>query len=101
MGKILKSMRTNFFIAIAAIACESNAVRLQTQGFFDNIVQGVQAAGALTGIDVVANVTNGLGNAATMINSGNIGAGMTGALGSIGGVIPGQAGTVIMTFQLI
>jgi len=31
-------MRTNFFIAIAAIACESNAVRLQTQGLFDNIV---------------------------------------------------------------
>jgi hypothetical protein len=31
-------MRTNFFIAIAAITCESNAVRLQTQGIFDNIV---------------------------------------------------------------
>lgn len=30
-----------------------------------------------------------------MINDGNIGAGVTGALGSVGGVIPGQAGTVI------
>jgi len=30
-----------------------------------------------------------------MINGGNIGGGVTGALGSLGGVIPGQAGTVM------
>jgi len=30
-----------------------------------------------------------------MINDGNIGAGMTGVLGSVGGVIPGQAGIVM------
>ena len=30
-----------------------------------------------------------------MINNGNIGAGVTGVLGSVGGVIPGQAGIVM------
>ena len=90
-------MRTNFIITLAAIACESHAVRLRagTGGLFDSIVGGVQAAAAMTGNEDVMNVTNGLGGAATQMYGGDYGTGVTGALGSMGGVIPGQAGTVI------
>ena len=49
----------------------------------------------MTGNEDVMNVTNGLAGAATQMNGGNYGAGVTGALGSMRGVIPGQAGTVI------
>ena len=88
-------MRKNFFITLAAIACESYAIRLKAEGLFDSIVNGAGAVAAISGNEDVMNVTNGIGSAATSINDGNYGAGVTGALGSMGGVIPGQAGSVI------
>ena len=43
----------------------------------------------MTGNEDVINATSGITNAATQMKDGNFEAGVTGALGSVGGVIPG------------
>ena len=88
-------MRHNFVISLAAISCESYAIKLGSEGFFDNLVQGAGAIASMTGNEDIINATNGIGNAATQMKDGNFEAGMTGALGSMGGVIPGQGGEVL------
>ena len=43
----------------------------------------------MTGNEDVIAATNGIGQAATQMKDGNFEAGMTGALGTVGGVVPG------------
>ena len=52
-------------ISLAAISCESYAIKLGSEGFFDNLVQGAGAIASMTGNEDVINATNGIGNAAT------------------------------------
>ena len=49
----------------------------------------------MTGNEDVINATSGITNAATQMKDGNFEAGVTGALGSVGDVIPGQGGEVL------
>ena len=49
-------MRKNLSVALALIACESQAVKLRSQGLFDSITKGVQAVTAISGNQDAMNV---------------------------------------------
>ena len=42
-------MRKNFGITLAVLACESWAVKIESAGFFDNLMAGANAVAGMTG----------------------------------------------------
>ena len=87
-------MRRAIVITILGIS-HSQAVKLQSQGFFDNLAGVAQMGAAMSGNEQAMQMVNGISQAGTQMQNGNIGAGLTAGLGTMGGVIPGEAGNVV------
>ena len=85
-------MRKAIVITLLGMTAKhAEAVKLgtETQGWFDNLAGAAQMGAALAGNEKAANMIGGIGQAASNMQGGDIGGGLTAGLSSVGGVLPG------------